>query len=134
RVRSHDLRYDGGIELIALDAGDGEEPAVAVAELLDLALYHATHRLGELSLEVGDGAIEPPATVVGHDHLLGAHVAQQIHHEQRAALGLGVDERLEGLRKVVIRKLEGEESCDVALRQEVEGCLAVQPAPLELEL
>src|SRR2546426_12574157 len=75
-----------------------------------------------------------PDAVLGRDDLLRAQVAQQIHHEQGAALGLAVDERLEHRGEVMSRKLEGEKSGNVIWCQEVERRLAAQTSRLEVEL
>src|SRR5207253_3268055 len=47
------------VELVALDGGRGEDLAIAIADLLDLALDHAPHRLGQF--EIRQPLREPPA-------------------------------------------------------------------------
>ena len=75
--------------------------AVGRAELIHLPLDHAADRLRQLALEVRHGPDQRPAAVVLNDHSAVAQVAEQIDHEERIALGPGVEDGREFFRELV---------------------------------
>ncbi len=80
-----------GIELIALDAGHGQELPVFFAQAVDLALDQAAQRLRHLPLDFGDGPVQNPSPVLLNHGATVAQIAHEIHQEQGIAASLGVD-------------------------------------------
>ena len=94
--------HDGPVELEPLDAGGRQQPPVGLVEPVDLAADQAADRLGQVAGQVGDRADEGPAALLARDDAPVAEVAQEVHQEQRAALGLGVDQGDEVGREAVL--------------------------------
>ena len=66
--------------------------------------------------------------------MFAAQIPQQVHHEERAPLGLGVHEPRERRREAVVRILELEKSVDVFAGQEPQCHLAAEAGGLQLQL
>ena len=123
-IEADRLGDDRGVEFVALHARRDQELPVSVVEALDLALDGRPHRLGHLAFDLRDRASRHPTAVRSRDGATIPQVAQQVHHEERTALRLCVDQADQLDRKGVFGKLEREIAFDVRPGQELERQLA----------
>ena len=126
--------HDRGVELVALHAGRHQQAAVVFAELTDLPLDHAADRFGQVAPEVGDRLPQRPAALLLRQHLSVSKVAQEVGHEQRAALRPGVDEGRELLREAMPGEFEREIAVEIRSGQELQRQLATDAAHLQVQL
>jgi hypothetical protein len=81
RVSARGCGDHGRIELMPLRCRDGEQPAIVLAQALELALDHAADRFGHVLPDFWQLAGQRPAAGDLGDHLPLAQVAEQVGHE-----------------------------------------------------
>ena len=107
---------------------------IVLAELPELTLDHPAHGLRQLALDLRQPVPEFPLTVHLRDRSLVSKIPHEVGHEERTALGLGVDQGRKIAGKTMTWELEFEVVRDLGLLQELELQLPAQPAGLEIRL
>ena len=125
---------DRRVELVALHARHRQQLVICLIELPDLAFDHPQHRLRQLALDLRQTVDQPPPAVHLSDRTLVSQIPHDVGHEQRAALGLLMDQRRELGRKAVAGELEIEVLRNLGLVQKPELDLAAHSARLQIGL
>ena len=115
-----------------LHARGKQQPAIAVVEPLNFPRDHALDRFRQIPRNVRHVAGDHPRALLLDDSPRVVQIPDEIGHEERAALGLGVNRRREIRREPVARKLERQVALDVARPEKTQLLLLEHAPPLQL--
>ena len=122
------------VEPVTLHAGRHQEPTVVSAQLPELALDHAPHRLRQVTVDPSRRGRHDPALLVLSDHPPITQIAHEVDHEEGVALGLAMHHRPQVVGKPVAGKLRGQVGVGVVSTQEVQKQFAADAASLQVVL